>query len=65
MEKIKIYLIPSIISGIIFINFSIQTSQKIENPDNRFKKDMLESIIEFSDEKIPIDSLYIPNWLIY
>jgi len=65
MKKIKIYFLPSIISGIIFINFSIETSKKIENSNNRFKKDMIESIMEFSDEKTPIDSLYIPNWLIY
>ena len=31
--------------------------------DDVFKRDMLESILEFADENTPIDSLYIPDWI--
>ena len=58
------------ISIIIFsLFFSIKgTNSPEEKPvvlsiENTFKQDMLESIMEFANDSIPVDSLYIPAWL--
>jgi len=44
-------------------NKNLSIEESIENERNKFKKDMLESILEFSDENTPADSLYIPDWI--
>jgi len=31
--------------------------------EERFKRDMLEGLLEFADEDTPIDSLDIPDWI--
>jgi len=48
--------------------FSINgTDSSIENTlnqdKNTFKQDMLESIMEFANDSVLVDSLYIPVWL--
>jgi len=47
-----------------FIDPHKKVSAGIISNGDQFKKDMLESLLEFVDEDTPIDSLYIPEWLI-
>ena len=53
----------------VFLFFSINGTDLPEekpvklSPENRFKQDMLESIMEFANDSLPVDSLYIPDWL--
>jgi hypothetical protein len=47
----------------VTLSISIDKKQNLSETPDKFKKDMLESIMEFSDEKTPADSLYIPEWL--
>ena len=42
---------------------SITKSPDFISSGDQFKQDMLESIMEFSNDSIPADSLYIPDWL--
>jgi len=63
MKKIQIYLILPAIIGIFILGFRPSAHPKKENSHDKFRKDMLESIMEFSNDSIPIDSLYIPEWL--
>ena len=67
MKKIIIAVILGISAILLSNNFIVPKKEvpvKIISDEDRFKKDILESILEFVDEDTPIDSLYIPEWLI-
>jgi hypothetical protein len=41
----------------------IEPSTMMEKHSDKFKQDMLESIMEFADDDTSADSLYIPDWI--
>lgn len=67
MKRSKIIIVSVLITSLLLIFINTLSSNKVEesiiDSKDKFKADMLESIMEFANDSTPVDSLYIPDWL--